>query len=673
MEDTSMRMFLLGLILVLSGPWPWQGVAAQNLPTSPDLSAVSLSSNDCSFLIQGSDDPRQQLGDIACGALDVPENWGQPHGRRIQISYLILKSTAAQPRPDPVIFLAGGPGSSPLTKAVIWAKFFAGLRQERDVVFFDQRGTRLSSPLRCEASTKVMALALPPEEEESAGAGTPVPPAYPSEITNPDQLLQKAREKYDSVADACVRQISQTGADLSQYTTVASANDTVALVKGLGYGDYNLYGISYGTRLALEVMRNHPERGLRSVVLDSTYPPEIKTYEQLATGSHEVAIQLFADCERDPACNAAYPNLKARFIALLARLRAEPVVSHDGALITDRDLIKVMQSLTAKIEAVPYVPQMITELERGEDKTFLGITSGSLFAPADDLGDTIGTPEAAGEATPATAALADLSPARRFVLDVQGQFESLPDLAAGPFLQVLNELDTLPHDRQTLRDFIGRAFPGPEQAKTRATFLSAIDAMSDADLQEVFAVVVQTITLDDSRTAGQTVPQYYSIECNERTPFQSFANTVMNAQHLEIPDLAVGMSEALVKVFAICERWPSEKAPANEEQPVWSEVPTLVLSGAYDNLTPVSWNKSAFATLPNGVFVLAPMSGHAVITYSACAEQIAKAFIANPDESPDTSCLAGLKPKWVLPPANEAPNADEATPSASAITHHMVG
>ena len=122
-------------------------------------------------------------------------------------------------------------------------------------------------------------------------------------------------------------------------------------------------------------------------------------------------------------------------------------------------------------------------------------------------------------------------------------------------------------------------------------------------------MVEQTITLDDYQIAGQSVPQYYSIECNERIPYQSFANTVANAQHLEIPDLALGMSEAMVKVFAVCERWPSEQAPATETQPVWSEIPTLILAGAYDNLTPVSWNKSAFETLPNGVFVLAPGAG----------------------------------------------------------------
>jgi pimeloyl-ACP methyl ester carboxylesterase len=633
---------------------------AQDVPATPDLSTVSVSPNDCAFLIQGSDDPRERLGDIACGTLDVPENWSEPEGRRLQIGYLVLESTADQPMADPVVFLAGGPGSSPLTSGEVWARFFAGLRQERDVILFDQRGTRLSSPLRCDAYTKLMALVLPPDEDDSAGA--PAPPEYPAEIANPDEILQKARELYGPSADACARQLMENGVDLTQYTTMASANDVVALVKALGYDDYNLYGVSYGTRLALEVMRGHPESGLRSVVLDSTYPPEIKTYELLSTSTHEVAIQLFADCERDPECNAAYPDLKTRFIALLARLRTEPVVSDDGARISDRELINVMHGLTARVETVPYVPLMIAELERGEDETYRGITSGSLFAPANGLA----TPEAVTEteATP-DAAMGNLSTARRFVLDLRAQLELLPGHAAGQLPPLLTELDMLAPDRESLREFIDRAFPRPEQAEPRAALLSAIDAMSDADVQEVFAVVAQTITLEDAKIAGQTVAQYYSIECNGRLPFQSFANTVKNTQQLEIPDLALGKPEALAKVFAICEQWPSGRAPAAQEEPVWSEVPTLILSGAYDNLTPVSWNKSAFDTLPNGVFVLAPMSGHAVITYSACAEQIAQAFIADPAQAPDTSCLADLRTQWVLPSTDAASPADQATPSAA--------
>ncbi len=638
---------LLGLILTLSCLLPLQRAsAAQDTVGTPELSAIALSPNDCAFLIQGSDDPRARLGDIACGTLDVPENWSQPEGRRLQIGYLVLKSTAAQPSPDPVVFLAGGPGSSPLTGAEVWSRFFAGLRQERDVIFFDQRGTRLSSPLRCEAYTKLMALVLPPDED--ASAGTPITPLYAGDITNPDDLLQAARERYGPAGAECAQQLEAQGVDLAQYTSINSANDAVALVKALGYDEYNLYGISYGTRLALEVMRNHGASGLRSVVLDSTYPPEVKTYELLSISTHEVAMQLFADCQQDLACNAAYPDVKQRFISLLAQLRETPVIASDGTSISDRELINVMHSLTSRVEIAPYVPLLIDELERGDAETYLGIAIGSLFAAAT-------TPDEA------SAGLPEISAARQFVLGLETDLASQEEQEAGTLSQALIELDALSHDRQTLRAFIENAIAESEHAEARARILTTIDAMSDAEVQEVFAVIEQTITLDDSKIAGQSVAQYYSIECNERMPFQSFTHTVENAQQLEIPDLALGKPEDLAKVFAICEKWPSGRAPDVEAEPVSSDIPTLILSGAYDNLTPISWNSSASRTLSNGTLLLVPMSGHAAITYSACAEQIGQEFIADPTVAPDTSCLTDLAPQWVMP-AEEVSGGGQATP-----------
>ena len=655
---------LISLVLILSCLWPLQHTtAAQELPATPDLSAVTLHPNDCSFLIQGDNDPRARLGEIACGTLNVPESWSDPDGRRIDVSYLLLKSTAAQPMADPVVFLAGGPGSSPLTSGETWATFFAGLRQDRDILFFDQRGTRLSSPLRCEAYTKLMALSLPPDVDESAGALAV--PTNPTDIADADNLLQTARELYGPAAAACAHQLTEQGVDLTQYNSIASANDVVALVKALGYDEYNLYGISYGTRLALEVMRNHTASGLRSVVLDSTYPPEINTYEQLATSTHEVAKRLLSDCEHDLQCSAAYPDLEQRFIKLLSHLRVEPVISADGTPITDRDLINVMHSLTGRVEIVPYVPLLISELERGEDETYRGITSGSLLAAAPALPGTDETsiPPGGAESTPGPTSLRDISAARQFVMDLQAHLDSLPGQEAVGVPQVLIDLDAQAHDRRSLQEFINREFLGSEQAEARDTFLSAVETMTDADVQDVFMVIEQAITLEDSKIAGQSVAQYYSVECNERLPFQSFAETVANAQLLEIPDLALGKPEALAKVFAICEQWPSGHARPMEHAPVSSEVPTLILAGAYDNLTPLTWNKSAFVTLPNGILVVAPTSGHAVLTYSTCAERVGQAFIANPVAPLDTSCIADLAPKWVLPPVNVMPQDGKATPA----------
>ncbi|TXG83413.1 MAG: hypothetical protein E6R14_06065, partial [Thermomicrobiales bacterium] len=400
-----------------------------------------------------------------------------------------------------------------------------------------------------------------------------------------------------------------------------------------GYDAYNLYSISYGTRLALEVMRSHPESGLRSVVLDSTYPPEIPSYEQFPLEPHEVVIQLFADCQRDANCAAAYPDLQNRFVALLAQLREHPIVTGDGETISDRELVSVMQTLGGNIQAVPYVPAMIAELERGETAIFEGIASGSLFA----MPDAEASPEA-DEATPTEDPIASLSPARQLVLGLESAVAARPD---GDVQQVLRELDALPHTRQSLQDVVGRMDQPDLQA--------ALDALSDSDLEQVFSVIEQEITLADVRTVGVSVPQFYSIECNERIPFQSLDGMVAFAQGLEIPELALGIPETFAKVFAICESWPSGRASDETQERIWSSVPTLVLAGAYDNLTPVSWNKSAFTTLPNGVFVLAPMAGHGVITYSSCAQDVASVFVTDPYEPLDTACFEELTPGWVLP------------------------
>ena len=629
---------LLCVVLTVAGPLVMPGVAAaQNEEELSNLAGMTATPNDCSFLIKGDDDPRERLGEIACGTVDVPENWSEPEGRRLQIAYMILKSTADQPLPDPVLHLGGGPGISPLSHGEPWATIFSVLRQDRDVILFDQRGTRLSSPLRCEAYSPALALDASPEQ-----TGIPMTtPAYPADITDPAAILQAASEAYGPIAEACVAEVQKSGADLTQYNTRASAHDVVALVKALGYDDYNLYAISYGTRLALEIMRQLPDSGLRSVVLDSNYPPEIKSYEQFPHEPHEVAIQLFVDCERNEACHAAYPDLKERFVALLSNLRAEPVVATDGTPISDRDVIAVMQVIGANIPSAPYVPRMIAELERGEAETYLGIVSGSLFA-ADAAGDD-------GAATPESVALDYLSPARRFVLQAQAQFDLQSGGETSEFLALLNELGEEAHERQPLQEFIDRAFPGAEQEEARATLQAALDGMSDADVQEAFVVAEQTITLADLGIAGQAVAQYYSVECNERIPFQSFAAMVDNAQRLEIPDLALGVPETFVKIFAICEHWPSGEASADAAEAVWSEIPTLVMAGAYDNLTPVSWNKSAFMSLANSQFLLFPMAGHGTISYSACAQEIGRAFMANPAAPLDTACIADLEPEWVMP------------------------
>ena len=671
-----MLVLVLGFVATLASVE--RGVARED--AEPDLSAVTLTGNDCSFLIQLDDDPRPRLGDIACGTLDVPENWAERDGRRIQIGYAILKSTSPTPAPDPVVYLEGGPGGSALTGIEARADFFAGMRQQRDVVLFDQRGTRLSTPLRCEGLR--VDLAFQEDEGQDAIAspdGTPVPaptPLLPSELGEPFEIMQAARQTEAAAAADCAREITAAGVDLRQYNSIASANDTVALMEALGYEEFNLYGISYGTRLALVIMRDHPESGIRSVVLDSTFPPEIEGFERYPEEPHEVVIQLFADCSLDPECHAAYPDLKERFVALLPRLRADPVVTEDGIPVTDRDLIEVMQGLAGYVQAAPYVPLMIDELERGEATVFVGIASGSLFEDASgggvasdaDVEQAVPTHESDAALTPEDTA--DASPARQFLIDLQERTAALPEDEAAELFGMLLHLDKLPMDRVTIAEFIGRAFPGPDHMEARDALFDSLAGLNAQDVRELYTILEQTVTLFDFLTFGASPTQFNSVECNEEIPFQSFERTVAIAQELEIPELAMGVVEGIAAQFAVCEVWPSGRAPAIEQLPVTSDVPTLILSGSYDLQTPVSWNKSAFVTLPNGYFVEFPMSGHGVILYSECAQEVAQEFIQRPIDPPGTSCVAELKPDWVMPPVAEE-RAAPATPvarAASAVT-----
>ena len=669
-RDVSARTLVVALLVgaaALSALTPT--VALPQEAAGPDLSATTLRENDCAFLIQFGDDPRPRLGEIACGTLEVPENWAQPAGRRLEIGYVILRSDSPAPAPDPVVYLEGGPGGSALTGVEARAEIFAGLRQERDVVLFDQRGTRLSTPLRCEALSVAPAFSQVGDDTPAAATPEAAPP-FPAELGEPYEIMQTARHGQAALYADCAREIAASGVDLRQYNSISSAADTLALVAALGYEEFNLYGISYGTRLALVILREYPGAGVRSVVLDSTFPPEIAGFERYPEEPHEVVIQLFADCAIDPVCRDAYPQLKARFIALLGQLREEPVITTDGIAITDRDLIEVMQSLASRVEAVPYVPLMIAELERGRADVFLGIVSGSLFAAGSDETANAGTEEelAADAAVASSAATppvpADLSPARAFLFALQARSEGLPEDDAHRLLGLLLHLDKLPAERETLVDFVARAFPDPRHADDRAALLALLAAMSDEDIQELFIVAEETVTLFDFLAFGTSPPQFNSVECNEEVPFQSFENTVAIAQGLEIPELALGVSEAMANQFAICEVWPSGRAPAIEALPVASDVPTLILAGSYDLQTPVSWNKSAFVTLPNGVFVEIPMSGHGTILYSSCAEGIAEAFIADPTALPDTSCVAAMRPAWALP--SEDPSSETGTPVARA-------
>ena len=191
--------------------------------------------------------------EFKCGYLTVLENRMRPNGRTIRLAVAIRKASADNPKSDPILFLTGGPGGSGLGEGPGVAKQW---RRDRDVIFLDQRGALKSDPfLACPGIDAFM--------ESTVGLSWSAP-----ETTQQDALTTKT----------CRDRLAAAGAELTSYNSTESAADVADLRIALGVDRWNLYGVSYGTNLALQVLRDYPA-GVRSVVLDAVFPPQINPIE----------------------------------------------------------------------------------------------------------------------------------------------------------------------------------------------------------------------------------------------------------------------------------------------------------------------------------------------------------------------------------------------------------
>ncbi len=229
-----------------------------------------------------------------CLRLAVPERHGDAASREIAIAAYVLPATGPAPAPDPIFYLRGGPGGSGIGAVPTVARLSA-LRRDRDIVVVDQRGTGFSEP----------ALTCP---EIAAARGPAVVRADASAAT---------------AWRACNARLRASGIDLGAYTTAAAAQDLELLRAALGAPAVNLYGTSYGSSVALEMMRAHP-RSVRSSVLDGPYPPEVNGLSDDAPGLHWLLDIIPAVCGADAACAVAHPDVRGDLVAAVATLDAEP-------------------------------------------------------------------------------------------------------------------------------------------------------------------------------------------------------------------------------------------------------------------------------------------------------------------------------------------------------------
>jgi pimeloyl-ACP methyl ester carboxylesterase len=230
-----------------------------------------------------------------CANLRVPEDHAQPGGRMLDIPVAWIPSSGRRAAADPVLLLAGGPGQSALDVFASVEPAFRDLQRERDVILVDQRGTGRANTLACPQTMRD-------------------PRWNSTEIVGADTAREMTR--------ACLAEIRD--ADPRLYTTSDYIADLEFARKALGIGQFNLVGVSYGTRVALEYLRRHPS-SLRSVVLDSVVPPTLILGTDHARNLDAAIDRQFAQCAADKVCSERFGQPRAKLDALLERLRAQPV------------------------------------------------------------------------------------------------------------------------------------------------------------------------------------------------------------------------------------------------------------------------------------------------------------------------------------------------------------
>lgn len=229
----------------------------------------------------------QGLGSVEarCGMLEVAEDPARPTGRRIGLSIAVLPAISARGKADPLFLLAGGPGQGAREAFVPLLGALAGVRRERDLVLVDQRGTGDSNRLDCD---------LPLETLE----------------------FDESREQIERLSRECLQALP---GDPRFYTTSAAVADLEAVRQALGYVGINLYGASYGTRVAQHYARRYPTQ-VRSLTLDGVVPPGLVLGPAIAIDADRALRALFERCRSEPACQERYPSLEADFAGLQQRL-----------------------------------------------------------------------------------------------------------------------------------------------------------------------------------------------------------------------------------------------------------------------------------------------------------------------------------------------------------------
>lgn len=268
-------LYILGLAALLPLA---HGSGAEADPAPPHFSDCQIGGADLPVHLQA-----------RCTTVTVPEDRAHPERRQIGLHVAVLKARSSEARPDPLVFIAGGPGQASTESFVQEAQAFDRIRETRDILLVDQRGTGGSNRLDC-----------------------PVPRSGEAAYGSDADIARAAAD--------CLKQLP---GDPRFYTTSVAVEDLETVRAALGYTALDLYGISYGTRVALQYLREFPAR-TRGVVLDGVVPADLALGPGVSLDAERALKLIFTRCGQDASCRQAFPNPEGDFARLETELKARP-------------------------------------------------------------------------------------------------------------------------------------------------------------------------------------------------------------------------------------------------------------------------------------------------------------------------------------------------------------
>jgi pimeloyl-ACP methyl ester carboxylesterase len=262
-----------------------------------------------------------------CGSFTVSENREQPDGRTIALRIAVLPARDGGTNPDPLVYITGGPGGSAIAGAAGMLSIFSAANASRDIVLVDQRGTGGSNRLECPLPRRPVATAA-------------------------------AIRAY---VETC---LAELGADSRQYTTAPAMDDLADVLAALGYGQVNVYGISYGATAAQYLIAQHPEL-VRSAILDGATLLDVPIFELWGRNGERALRAVLARCAASPRCARAYPRVRREAFEMIAALRKKPV-RDNGTVIDAATAAGTLQALTRTPAGAARIPWIAHEARTGD-------------------------------------------------------------------------------------------------------------------------------------------------------------------------------------------------------------------------------------------------------------------------------------------------------------------